>query len=357
MLSTTQLPLFLLAPKTRQNAGEQALLLMAYSGTKLDRDARAIDLYRGVMYASYRAHVRSEAAPRVLILSARHGFLQPDSEIAPYDERMTRQRADQTLADLPRYLQPAAWPSRVGLVLLAGGAEYRRVMCAALAHRYGPTLPAPQETSGGIGMQRSQLGAFLDGLKPALRDQIGQQANGTPLYRAYGWIEAGATLLYRATPALPSRKARVMSVFNGPSGPTADVEVEEIVRGRAKICPRWVSVRDAPSFHRGAGMSDLDRKLHRDAIELCQTRPATPEKLVALAHAGLKAWARVGNLQFAPEKWYALLQEIMRYCAWECLLACCFASRADMNATWLKSKARIKRLLRKSLCRPVGRVS
>ncbi|AEI83090.1 hypothetical protein CNE_BB2p02950 (plasmid) [Cupriavidus necator N-1] len=27
-----------------------------------------------------------------------------------------------------------------------------------------------------------------------------------------------------------------------------------------------------------------------------------------------------------PEKRYALLQEIMRYCAWECLLACCFAS-------------------------------
>ncbi|MGN5478605.1 DUF6884 domain-containing protein [Cupriavidus basilensis] len=178
---------------------------MACSGTKLDRDARAIDLNRGVMYASYRAHVRSEAAPRVLILSARHGFLQPDSEIAPYDERMTRQRADQMLADLPRYLRSAAWPSRVGLVLLAGGAEYRRVMRAALAHRYGPTLPAPQETRGGIGMQRSQLGAFLDGLKPAFRDQIGQHANGTPLYRAYGWVEAGAiaTLPYRATPALP----------------------------------------------------------------------------------------------------------------------------------------------------------
>ncbi len=72
-------------------------------------------------------------------------------------------------------------------------------------------------------------------------------------------------------------------------------------------------------------MSDLDRQLHRDAVELCQTGPATPETLVALAHAGLKAWARVGNLQFPPEKRYALLQEIMRYCAWECLLACCFA--------------------------------
>ncbi|WP_354681798.1 hypothetical protein [Cupriavidus necator] len=46
---------------------------------------------------------------------------------------MTRQRADQMMADLPRYLQPAAWPNRVGLVMLAGGAEYRRVMRAALA--------------------------------------------------------------------------------------------------------------------------------------------------------------------------------------------------------------------------------
>ncbi len=64
MLSTTQLPLFPLTPKPRNDAGEPALLLMACSGTKLGRDARAIDLYRGVMYQSYRAHVRSDAAPR-----------------------------------------------------------------------------------------------------------------------------------------------------------------------------------------------------------------------------------------------------------------------------------------------------
>lgn len=29
--------------------------------------------------------------------------------------------------------------------------------------------------------------------------------------------------------------------------------------------------------------------------------PAPPDKLVALAHAGLKVWAKVGNLQFPPE--------------------------------------------------------
>ncbi|MBP0624137.1 hypothetical protein J8I82_30120 [Cupriavidus sp. LEh25] len=246
MLSTMQLPLFPHAPTPRIDAGEPALLLMACSGTKLDRDACAIDLYRGVMYESYRAHVRGDAAPRVLILSARHGFLRPDTEIAPYDERMTRQRADQMVADLPRYLQPAAWPIRIGSVMLAGGAEYRRVMRAALARRYGPQLPPLQETTGGIGMQRSQLGAFLDGLQPAFRDQIGRHANGTPLYRAYGWIEAGAlaTLLYRAASALPSRQARVLSVFKGPNGPTAEVEVADFVRGGAKVCQRWVSVRD-----------------------------------------------------------------------------------------------------------------
>lgn len=71
-------------------------------------------------------------------------------------------------------------------------------------------------------------------------------------------------------------------------------------------------------------MSEFDRLLHREATELCQTGPATPDKLVALAHAGLKAWAKVGNLHFPPEKRFALLQEVMRYCAEECMLACCF---------------------------------
>ncbi|WP_316157422.1 DUF6884 domain-containing protein [Cupriavidus sp. BIC8F] len=246
MLSTMQLSLFPITPRLCNDPAKPALLLMACSGSKLDRDARAIDLYRGVMFQSYRAHLRSDAAPCVLILSARHGFLQPDTEIAPYDERMARQRADQMVADLSSYLRPAAWPTHFGSVMFAGGTEYRRVMRAALALQYGPTLPVLQETIGGIGMQRSQLGAFLDGLAPSFREQIGQHANGTPIYRAYGWIESGAiaTLLYRAAPARPARQARVLSVFNGPSGPTADVEVEEFVRGRAKICPRWVSVAD-----------------------------------------------------------------------------------------------------------------
>ncbi|WP_338123550.1 DUF6884 domain-containing protein [Cupriavidus taiwanensis] len=54
------------------------------------------------MYESYRAHVAQRCGAPCLILSARHGFLQPDTKIAPYDEPMTRQRADQMVADLSR---------------------------------------------------------------------------------------------------------------------------------------------------------------------------------------------------------------------------------------------------------------
>ncbi|WP_249221395.1 DUF6884 domain-containing protein [Cupriavidus sp. KK10] len=99
MLSTTQLSLFPTAPALCNDDAGPALLLMACSGSKLDQNASSIDLYRGVMYQSYRAHLRSDAAPHALILSARHGFLQPDTEIDPYDLRMTRQRANQMVAD------------------------------------------------------------------------------------------------------------------------------------------------------------------------------------------------------------------------------------------------------------------
>ncbi len=126
------------------------------------------------MYQSYRAHLHRDTAPRVLILSARHGFFDPHAEIAPYDEHMTPQCADQMMVNLPAHLQQAAWPARVGKVLLAGGQQYRRVMRAALARRYGGLPPLLRETEGGIGMQRPQLGAFLDGLASPFSDQFGE---------------------------------------------------------------------------------------------------------------------------------------------------------------------------------------
>ncbi|QCC05444.1 hypothetical protein OOOCML_33305 (plasmid) [Cupriavidus necator H16] len=162
-------------------------------------------------------------------------MLTPPSQLSLFPTPSNRAALTHALALLP---------------LACSGTKLDRPMRAALARRYGVVPQLLQETEGGIGMRRSQFGAFLDGLAPAFGDRIGQHPNGTPLYRRYGGIEAGAiaSLTYRAAPYLPARRARVLSLFNGPSGPTADVEVEEVIRGRTKICARWVSVADLHPF-------------------------------------------------------------------------------------------------------------
>lgn len=132
---------------------------------KLDRLAPAMELYRGVMYQTYRANVKPAAAPHVVILSALHGFIGPETVIAPYDQRMTAARADEMLATLTtRYMSHVDWPASLGSVFLAGGAQYRRVMRAALrwlADCKGIEAVSVIETRGGIGEQRAQLGRFL----------------------------------------------------------------------------------------------------------------------------------------------------------------------------------------------------
>lgn len=141
---------------------------MACSGGKLDRPAPAMDLYRGVMYQSFRAHVKPETAPAVVILSALHGFIDPTAVIAPYDLRMTAHRASEMLADLPSFMDGVTWPGDVDQVFLAGGATYRCVMRAALQRLVDQgCMPASLvmcEASAGIGYQRSELGKYLDGL-------------------------------------------------------------------------------------------------------------------------------------------------------------------------------------------------
>jgi MerR family mercuric resistance operon transcriptional regulator len=100
-------------------------------GKKAAVRAPAVQLYQGVMYQTYRAHTRCGAAPAMVILSAKHGFVAPDDTLDPYDLRMTNARADELLARLDQSVTQVAWPRRASRVLLAGGQTYRRVMRAA----------------------------------------------------------------------------------------------------------------------------------------------------------------------------------------------------------------------------------
>lgn len=102
-----------------------------------------------------------------------------------------------------------------------------------IPHREGTALPELQETIGGIGTPRSQLGAFRDGLAPALCDRIGQHPNGLRSLGGTAGIEAGAivSVAYRAPPPLLARKAEVLALFEGPRGTTADVARSRATHG------------------------------------------------------------------------------------------------------------------------------
>lgn len=138
------------------------LVLMACSAKKASGPAPAFELYQGVMYQTFRARVKRLARPEIVILSAMHGFVQADAILAPYEQRMTKPRACEMLADLPRFMQGVRWPEGITQVYLAGGKEYRAVMRVAVAALY--PMVGFAECYGGIGYQRAQLGAFLESL-------------------------------------------------------------------------------------------------------------------------------------------------------------------------------------------------
>jgi hypothetical protein len=143
---------------------QKHLVLMACSATKGATPAPAFELYRGVMYSTFRAN-EPATRPAVVILSAKHGFLPADQVIEPYEQRMSESRADDMLADLAQF-DAIAWPAGVRSAMLVGGKAYRRVMRAAIERRIRlGSIPADvtiDETDGaGIGYQRAQLGAYL----------------------------------------------------------------------------------------------------------------------------------------------------------------------------------------------------
>lgn len=217
------------------------LLMLSCSALKAAAPAPAIELYRGVLYQTFAAHVRGYAAPVVVILSAHHGFIESSATISPYEQRMDKGRADHFLEHLDQCTQSFPWPPVASGVFLAGGHDYRRVMRAAAA-AIGAHLPVT-EMSGGIGMQRSQLGEFLRGLEPAFAEAMGRHENDTTTFRRFGALEVGtdAKLTY-GNVGVPARKARILALFRGPGGiPTAEVEIDSTERGRPHSV-RWVRI-------------------------------------------------------------------------------------------------------------------
>jgi hypothetical protein len=165
----------------------RTLILMACGGRKADTRGQAVplvELYEGPMWSTLRKHLGgaeelAQLGAHVMVLSGGLGFVPALTLAKPYEARLQSAAADAliaggiTAADASGLtpLQRVSPPGRGsnGLpwlaVIAAGGSDYRRVFLSwigELRQRGVITAEAPAlTTSGGIGVQRSQLGQWL----------------------------------------------------------------------------------------------------------------------------------------------------------------------------------------------------
>ncbi len=114
----------------------RTVVLIACSSRKLGRPDRAERLYRGTLFRASLDWAHSKDPDAICILSARHGLVDLDQEIAPYDLTLNKLPVDEVRAwaeNVFRQLTSRFDPRRDRFVFLAGE-RYRRFLVPRLAH-------------------------------------------------------------------------------------------------------------------------------------------------------------------------------------------------------------------------------
>lgn len=134
------------------------MYLIAGVSQKLDRRARAADLYRSDWFRKTRTYVE-ETGERWFILSAAHGLVKPSQRVAPYDASLR----DLTAAErrlwgekTTRQLRRAIGPRHAGPIIFLAGRLYREPLLAFAGNR--ATIPM---LGMGIGQQKAWLAAQI----------------------------------------------------------------------------------------------------------------------------------------------------------------------------------------------------
>lgn len=173
------------------------LIFMPCSQTKAEgKDIPARKLYKGVFFQTLESNIPFDNPnePQVLILSAKHGVIRQDRKISPYDQKMDKERADELIADI-NFQSLAAYRALTSdltklnwNILLVGGKEYQRVMREIIARLKNDGVIGPDvgvmATSGEIGEQRAQLGAYVRGMYGEAERAAPAKEAAAPKYKA-----------------------------------------------------------------------------------------------------------------------------------------------------------------------------
>ncbi|MFJ9248516.1 DUF6884 domain-containing protein [Streptomyces sp. NPDC101776] len=133
------------------------LVVIPCGSRKLDRPARAADLYIGSYHRACRGAAEALRPDRLLILSARYGLLDLDDVVEPYDT--PHGTTDAVTSQL--VLEQATLRGIVHLdpVLALGGARH-----VGLVHSVWPHALTPLAGTRGMGEQMARLAALRKGV-------------------------------------------------------------------------------------------------------------------------------------------------------------------------------------------------
>jgi hypothetical protein len=145
------------APGNAMKAADSRVILLGCVKSKLGHRARAKDLYVSPLWRGRRAYAEASGCPW-LILSAKHGLLDPEQTIAPYDVALAHLDADARCQWGPRAIHALTerYGSLTGMTFeVHAGDAYYLAIASRLAE-LGATLSRPL---AGLGMG-SQLGWY-----------------------------------------------------------------------------------------------------------------------------------------------------------------------------------------------------
>ena len=154
------------SPSAEASASESAALptsalcLVSCVAQKLSHAAPAKDLYRSDWFRKARRFVEARGWPW-LILSAKHGLLEQEQVIAPYNKTLKKMRVAER-RDWAEGCLEALGPHLVGVksVVFLAGKEYREFLAPALRDR-GIEVHVPM-----AGLRRGEQLAWLNDHTP-----------------------------------------------------------------------------------------------------------------------------------------------------------------------------------------------
>lgn len=136
-----------------------SLLIQSCSATKqnVENQMQALDLYDGYFFRIIKKAVRTDQFQPgldIIILSAKHGIVEPDDKIEYYDQRMDTERAQELNADVVESIADKVTGNEYDRVWINLGKDY---LPAVDGLKAAVDVQVDYIEGSGIGMKGKQL--------------------------------------------------------------------------------------------------------------------------------------------------------------------------------------------------------